>query len=192
MELLNCTSDEYISATSTIAASNEWWERKIKENKDFKEYMDKDCREVYNYKVLFGDAFDNDKYAVTPSQMCWTGFAMFEDSGYEDLLDTHPDTEENSGSSDEGDKTCRDATSIDVSRPRSGDKCRSGSKITKEKRSKIRARDLSYSVNRATSASQQVAKKIDKLVGPAVTAAKTLMSELMATGRLQKKTELYF
>lgn len=35
-----------------------------RENKDYKEYRDIDCREVYSYNVLFEDAFDSDKYAI--------------------------------------------------------------------------------------------------------------------------------
>lgn len=68
-ELLNCSGVEYNSATGTIAASNEWWEQKIKENKDYKEYIDKDRRDVYSYNVLFGDAFDSNKCVVTIPDM---------------------------------------------------------------------------------------------------------------------------
>ncbi|CAA2983344.1 Hypothetical predicted protein [Olea europaea subsp. europaea] len=71
------------------------------ENKDYKELRDKDYREVYNYKVLFEDAYDSDKYAVTPLKLCRTAFAMLEDSGHENLHDIHPVDDESSGSSDE-------------------------------------------------------------------------------------------
>lgn len=42
---------------------------------------EKDCREVCSYKLLLGDAFDNEKYAVTPTKLCRIGFATFEDRG---------------------------------------------------------------------------------------------------------------
>lgn len=71
------------------------------ENKDYKEFNDKDCREVYGYKALFGDAFFSDKYVVIPTKLYRTGFMMFEDIGYEDLCDKVPADVENSDSSDE-------------------------------------------------------------------------------------------
>lgn len=162
------------------------------ENKEYKEFRDKDYREVYSYNVLFGDAFDSDKYAVTPSLMCCTGFTMFEDSGYEDLRDAHPDGDERSGSSDEGDKDGQAGTNMDVSRPRSGDKRRPGSKNTSEKRAKKGARDVSYSIDRAAFASREVAEIIENLVSPAVTPVKTILKELLAMDRLHKKIELYY
>ncbi|XP_022853335.1 uncharacterized protein LOC111374832 [Olea europaea var. sylvestris] len=99
-ELLNSTGVEYISHTGTINGPDEWWERKIQENKDYREFRDKDCREVYSYKVLLEDAYDSDKYAITPSTMCKTSFSMFEDSRHEDLQDSQPLDEEGSASSD--------------------------------------------------------------------------------------------
>lgn len=39
-------------------------------NKDYKESRDKGYREIYSYKVLFGDAFDSDKYAITSTKLC--------------------------------------------------------------------------------------------------------------------------
>lgn len=74
-------------------------------------------REVYGYKVLFGDAFDNIKYAVTSTKLCRIGFAMLEDSGYEDMQDAHSVDEEGSKLSNEGERTDRAISSIDVSRP---------------------------------------------------------------------------
>ncbi|CAA3003313.1 Hypothetical predicted protein [Olea europaea subsp. europaea] len=111
------------------------------ENKDYREFRDKGCREVYSYKVLFGDAYDSDKYTVTPSTMCRTGFSLFEDSRHEDLQDSHPVDEEGSGSSDEGERMDPVASNMDVSRPQSGDKCTHGDKKKKrEERKSIRDR----------------------------------------------------
>ncbi|CAA3016683.1 Hypothetical predicted protein [Olea europaea subsp. europaea] len=162
------------------------------ENKDCREFRDKDCREVYSYKVLFGDAYDNDKYAITPSTMCRTGFSLFEDSRHEDLQDSHPVDEEGSGSSDEGERMDPVASSMDVSRPRSGDKRTHGGRNKKEKRGKVSVTDLSDSVHLASAASAKIAAKINSLVDPDVPDANTLMKELLSTGRLQKKTDMYF
>ncbi|CAA3023578.1 Hypothetical predicted protein [Olea europaea subsp. europaea] len=68
----------------------------LEKRKEYKEYKDKDCREVYRYKVLFRDVFDCDKYAVIPSQAYCTGFAMFEGYRYEDHRNEIPVDLENS------------------------------------------------------------------------------------------------
>lgn len=60
------------------------------ENKEYKDFKNKDFREIYSYKVLFGDAFDSKKYAVTPTKLCRTRFVMFEDNGYKDTSDSTP------------------------------------------------------------------------------------------------------
>lgn len=162
------------------------------ENKEYKDFKDKDCREVYGYKDLFGDAFDNEKYAVTPSKLCKTGFAMFDDSGYDDMEDSVPAEEESSASSDDAEPWDKTAMSMEGSRPRSGDKRKSVVEKIKGKRKKNSSSNLSYSVDRATSASERVAAKLDKLVGPEVPDAKTCIKEMLATGRLQKKMDMYF
>ncbi|XP_022890509.1 uncharacterized protein LOC111405725 [Olea europaea var. sylvestris] len=164
----------------------------LKENKDYKEFKGKDCREVYSLKVLFEDAYDNDKYAVTPSTMCRTGFSMFEDSGLEDLRDSQPLDEEGTGSSDESEKTELAGSSADMSRPQSGDNRRSGGNSKKGKRAKMPASDVSDAVNRASTASEKVAATINNLLGPNVPDAQTLMNEMLSTGRLHKKTDMYF
>lgn len=58
----------------------------------------------------------------------------------------------------------------------------------KDKRTKIYVRDLSYSVDHATSASEKVAAKMDNLIGLDVWYAKTCMKELLTTSRLKKLT----
>ncbi|XP_022863854.1 uncharacterized protein LOC111383899 [Olea europaea var. sylvestris] len=188
-ELINSSGVAYDTSTGLISASTEWWDRKMKERK---EYKDKDCRELYRYMVLFGDVFDCDKYAVTPSQACRTGFAMFEDSAHEDHRDEITVDVESSGLSNEGGVAAPCSTARDESGPHSGDKRKAAEKRSKEKRKKISSRDVSYFVDRATSASEKIAAKIDHFIGAAVSDLKTCMSELLATGRLQKQTDLYF
>ncbi|CAA2973348.1 Hypothetical predicted protein [Olea europaea subsp. europaea] len=188
-ELINSSGVAYDMSTGLISASIEWWDRKTKERK---EYKDKDYRELYRYKVLFGDVFNSDKYAVTPSQACRTSFAMFEDSAHEDHRDEIPVDVESSGSSDEGRVAIPRSLTRDESGPHSGDKQKAAGKRAKEKRKKFSSRDVSYSVDHATFASEKIAAKIDHFIGEAVSDAKTCMSELLATGRLQKQTDLYF
>ncbi|CAA2992363.1 Hypothetical predicted protein [Olea europaea subsp. europaea] len=164
----------------------------LQEKKEYKEYKDNDCRELYRYKVLFGDVFDCDKYAVTPSQACRTGFAMFEDSAHEDHRDKIPVDVESSSLSDEGGVAVPHSAAMDESGPHSGDKRKATEKRSKEKRKKFSSWDVSYSLDRATSASKKIATKIDHFIEAAVSDLKTCMSELLATGRLQKQTDLYF
>ncbi|CAA3023438.1 Hypothetical predicted protein [Olea europaea subsp. europaea] len=187
-ELINSSGIAYDTSTGLISASVEWWDRKMKR----KEYKDKDCRELYQYKILFGDVFNCDKYAVTPSQACRIGFAMFEDSAHEDHRDEIPVDVESSGSCDEGSVAIPRLTARDESGLHSGDKRKAARKRSKEKRKKFSSRDVSYSVDRATSASEKIAAKIDHFIGAVVSGPKTCMSELLATGRLQKQTDLYF
>lgn len=71
---------------------------------------------MYGYKALFGDVFNDDRYAVTPTKFYRTGLVMFENSGHEDLRDEVPVDVESSGSSDEPDVLDRAAAgSMDVS-----------------------------------------------------------------------------
>ncbi|CAA2960653.1 Hypothetical predicted protein [Olea europaea subsp. europaea] len=91
---------EYI--ISFVKDVNPVWFILLQERKEYKEYKDKDCRELYRYKVLFNDVFDCDKYAVTPSQACRTRFAMLKDSGHENHHDKILVDVKIGGSSDEG------------------------------------------------------------------------------------------
>lgn len=74
----------------------------MKENKEYKDFKDKDVSEIYvRYRQLFGDSYNRDKYAVMPTKLCRTGFCLFEDSVVDDQMDSIPVDEESTGSSDE-------------------------------------------------------------------------------------------
>ncbi|CAA2981183.1 Hypothetical predicted protein [Olea europaea subsp. europaea] len=161
------------------------WFVLLQERKEYKEYKDKDCRKLYRYKVLFGDVFNYDKYAVTPSQACRTGFTMFKDSGHEDHCDEIPVDVKSSGSSDEGSVATPSFVTTDESGPHSEDKRKASGKRMKEKK-KFSSRDMSYSMDHATSASEKIAAKIDNFIVAAMSDPKTCMSKLLATDRLQK------
>lgn len=162
------------------------------ENKEYREFKEKDCREIYAYQVLFGDAFDNEKYATTPTNLCRTGFAMFEDNPNDHPRDATSICEESSSSSDEDDKLDRPILSMDVSDRRSRENRRSDGSKSIEKRTKISVREFSYSVDRAMTTSEKVVAKLDNLVGSNVPDTKTCMKKLFATTRLHKKIDLYF
>lgn len=127
--------------------------------------------------VLFKDAFDSEKYAITPTKLCITGFAMFKDSGHKEQREANPIDEERNGSSDEVEKMDKVALRMDISGPRSRDKRKLGGNKKKENTTKIFERELSYSVDRSTSASEKLVAKIDNLVGPDVPNLMTYMKE---------------
>ncbi|XP_022889032.1 uncharacterized protein LOC111404461 [Olea europaea var. sylvestris] len=179
-ELINSSGVVYDTSTGLISASAEWWDRKMKSIlitsftlrlQEYKEYKDKDCREFHT------------------SQACRTGFAMFEDSAQEDHRDEIPVDVE---SSDEGGIAALRSAAMDEFDQHSGDKRKAVGKRSKEKRKKFSSRDVLYSMDHATSASENIAAKIDHFIGAAMSDPKTCMSELLATGRLQKQTDLYF
>ncbi|XP_022883824.1 L10-interacting MYB domain-containing protein-like [Olea europaea var. sylvestris] len=58
-ELINSSGGAYDTSTGLINASAEWWDRKTKERK---EYKDKDCRELYRYKnAMIVDSADGNE-----------------------------------------------------------------------------------------------------------------------------------
>ncbi|XP_022855762.1 uncharacterized protein LOC111376981 isoform X2 [Olea europaea var. sylvestris] len=186
-ELLNSSGVAYNESTDQIVASKEWWNRKIKENKDDKEFKDKDVNNIYvRYRQLFGD-----KYAVTPTKLCKTGFCLFEDSVLEDNMDVIPIDGESSGSCDEMDKA-NVGVGINVSSTTSGRKRKSSSAKQRGKKKKISARELLFSIDRATSAGEKVAVKINTMMTSKNNAGIACVEELLATGRLQRRTPLYF
>lgn len=77
---------------------------------------------MYRCKALFDDVFDCDKYAITPTKLCQTSFAMFKYNGHEDHRDEISVDVESSGSSDEGREIEPAVRSIDVFGPHNGDK----------------------------------------------------------------------
>ncbi|KAL2531187.1 L10-interacting MYB domain-containing protein [Abeliophyllum distichum] len=74
-ELLRCTGIEYDHQTNTIVADDWWWDRKIQANKDFVKFRGRDCGEIFHkYSQLFGDAYDSEKYALSPTKLSKKGF----------------------------------------------------------------------------------------------------------------------
>lgn len=80
----------------------------VLENQNYKDY-----KKVYSYKILLGDSYDSEKYAITPTKLCRTSFTMFEDKGYKDHHDDVPSDDENNSSSDKANKIKVTTMSID-------------------------------------------------------------------------------
>ncbi|KAL2466790.1 Uncharacterized protein Adt_42641 [Abeliophyllum distichum] len=89
-ELLRCTGIEYDHQTNTIVAADWWRDRKIQANKDFVKFRGRDCGEIFHkYSQLFGDAYDSEKYAVSPTKLSKKGFDdddVWKMVGYTDKL----------------------------------------------------------------------------------------------------------
>ncbi|XP_022851998.1 uncharacterized protein LOC111373662 [Olea europaea var. sylvestris] len=191
-DLLKGTGVEYNESTGRVVASEEWWNRKIRENKDYREFKDKDVSEIYvRYRTLFGDSYDGEKYAVTPTKLCRTGFGLFEDSALEDTRDAIPVDEESSGSSDEAEQMVG-GSRFNVSDTTSGGKRKSSDATRRGKKKKSSARELSFSVDRATSATEEVVAKLNTMMGSHDDSGTACIEELLASGRLERRTPLYF
>ncbi|KAL2527182.1 L10-interacting MYB domain-containing protein [Abeliophyllum distichum] len=90
-ELLRCTGIEYNQRDNVIAADDDWWERKIKEKAEYAKFRNHDVREIYHrYPILFGQAFDSDKYSMTPTKLSQRGFDGVINSGSDSPHDTLP------------------------------------------------------------------------------------------------------
>ncbi|KAL2497939.1 Uncharacterized protein Adt_23489 [Abeliophyllum distichum] len=74
-EILRSTRIEYDHQNNTIVADDWWWERKIQANKDFVKFHGRDCGEIYHkYSQLLGDAYNSEKYDVSPTKLSKKGF----------------------------------------------------------------------------------------------------------------------
>ncbi|KAL2481714.1 Uncharacterized protein Adt_34680 [Abeliophyllum distichum] len=74
-ELLHYTGIEYDHQMNIIVADNWLWDRKIQANKEFVKFHGRDCGERFHkYSKIFGDAYDSEKYAVSPTKLSKKGF----------------------------------------------------------------------------------------------------------------------
>ncbi|KAL2541230.1 L10-interacting MYB domain-containing protein [Abeliophyllum distichum] len=134
-ELLRCTGIEYDHQTNIIVADDWWWERKIQANKEFEKFRGRDCGEIFHkYSQLFDDAYDSEKYAVSPTKLSKKGFdddEVWEQVGHTDKLPVNAEMhDEHAPSEFQG---C--GSPMDTSALHSGDKrkCSYGSAKGKKK-----------------------------------------------------------
>ncbi|KAL2462008.1 Myb DNA-bind 3 domain-containing protein [Abeliophyllum distichum] len=74
-EILRSTGIEYDHQNNTIVADYWWWECKIQSNKEFAKFRGRDCGEIFHkYSQLFGDAYNSEKYALSPTKLSKKGF----------------------------------------------------------------------------------------------------------------------
>ncbi|XP_022873358.1 uncharacterized protein LOC111392284 isoform X1 [Olea europaea var. sylvestris] len=124
-------------------------------------------------------------------KLCRTGFSLNEDSVLEDNRDAIPVDDESSGSSDEAEQMGVRAC-YNVSSTTDSNKRKSSSEQRRGRKKKMSAHELSFSVVRATSATEEVMAKIHTMMTSNKSAGVNCVKELLATGRLERCTPFYF
>ncbi|KAG9143723.1 hypothetical protein Leryth_018882, partial [Lithospermum erythrorhizon] len=82
----------------SIDATEDWWESKIKENSDFKQFKNKDLSIVwFQYNAIFSDVIATGERARAPSQHSGVELDIHDDDSYKDTYTN--DNEERSGDS---------------------------------------------------------------------------------------------
>ncbi|KAL2459832.1 uncharacterized protein Fot_54576 [Forsythia ovata] len=92
------------------------------EKAEYAKFRNRDVREIYHrYPQLFGQAFDSDKYAMTPTKLSQRGFDGVINSGSDSPHDTLPIFAETRDSSDEVEHLASVGEALAASRQNSQD-----------------------------------------------------------------------
>lgn len=140
---------------------------------------------------LFDNSYNGEKYVMTPTKLYRRGFSLYEDSALQDTRDAIPIDGESGGSSDEakqaevGDRVNVLSTTIDG-------KSKSSSGQRRCMKKKMSACELSFLVDRATSAAEKVATKIYTMMASNESAGVDCIQESLVTGQLERRTPLDF
>ncbi|KAL2500748.1 uncharacterized protein Fot_34596 [Forsythia ovata] len=130
----------------------------MEEKAEYAKFRNRDVREIYHrYPQLFGQAFDSDKYTMTPTKLSQRGFDGVINSGSDSPHDTLPIFAETRDSSDEGPIQLGSSSRMDISGCHSGDKRKGSARRSKGKVKKIASVDLSYSVEHLASVGEALA-----------------------------------
>ncbi|KAL2542896.1 L10-interacting MYB domain-containing protein-like [Abeliophyllum distichum] len=93
-ELLCSTGIEYNQRDNIIVADGDWWEQKIKKKAEYAKFRNRYVREIYlKYPLLFGQTFDSDKYAMTPTKLSQRGFDGVINSGSDNPMTRCPSSQ---------------------------------------------------------------------------------------------------
>lgn len=130
----------------------------------YKDYKDVNCREIcIRYGKLFGDIFYSNKYVVTRTKLCWTGFNLFDYSTKENHKNEILVFLESTGSNDKVKPSKQGKFTSKTTGSRSGDKIKSRSNKQKGKKNKTSVCELSLSVD---GTNYDVERKATKVVEP--------------------------
>ncbi|KAL2462304.1 Uncharacterized protein Adt_45724 [Abeliophyllum distichum] len=150
-----------------------------------------DVRKIYHrYPLIFGQAFDLDKYAITPTKLSQRGFDGVINSGSDSPRDTLSIFVETRDSSDEGPVALVSSSRMDISGCHSREKQKGSDHRTKEKVKKIGSVDLSYSVEHLATVGEALAASRQNYQEQ-VPSYHQCITELVATGKVPKGSALY-
>ncbi|KAL2508459.1 Uncharacterized protein Fot_32106 [Forsythia ovata] len=147
-------------------------------------------KSIFCPKTSFQDAFDSDKYAMTPTKLSQHRIDEVINSGIDSPHDTLPINAETRDSSDEGLVELKSSSRMDISGCHSGEKQKGSARRSKGKAKKIGSTDLSYlleylaSVSEALSASRQIYQE-------EVSSCRQCIKELVAIRKVPKGSALY-
>ncbi|KAL2540247.1 Uncharacterized protein Adt_01225 [Abeliophyllum distichum] len=86
------------------------------EKAEYAKFRNRDVREIYHrYPILFGQAFDSDKYSMTPTKLSQRRFDVVINSGSDSSHDTLSIFTETRDSSDEGPIELGSSSRMDIS-----------------------------------------------------------------------------
>ncbi|KAL2488463.1 L10-interacting MYB domain-containing protein-like [Forsythia ovata] len=130
----------------------------VQEKAEYAKFKNRDVHEIYHrYLSFFGQAFDSDKYAITPTKLSQRGIDGVINSSSDSPHDTLPINVEARNSSDEGPVQFRSFSRMDISGCHSGEKRKGSARRSKGKAKKIGSVDLSYSVEHLASVGEALA-----------------------------------
>ncbi|KAM3382616.1 hypothetical protein P3S68_008191 [Capsicum galapagoense] len=131
---------EWDAAKNTILANYEWWERKIKENVQYKKFMNKDLSLIWHrYDALFTDVIASGGRAHAANQEQMSDIGLDLDEGIKDVdgHDRRQSTHLNDESRDESDDL-QNVDSVIFPEPslkrRKSNNCISASSLVKKSR----------------------------------------------------------
>ncbi|KAL2513440.1 L10-interacting MYB domain-containing protein-like [Abeliophyllum distichum] len=143
-ELLRCTGIEY--------------NQRDNEKAEYAKFRNRDVHKIYHrYPILFGQAFDSDKYSMTPTKLSQRRFDRVINSGSDSPHDTLSIFAETRDSSDEGPVELGSSSRMDIYGCQNGEKQKGSPRRSKGKAKKVGSVDLSYSVEHLASVSEALA-----------------------------------
>ncbi|KAL2533257.1 Uncharacterized protein Adt_06608 [Abeliophyllum distichum] len=132
------------------------WDRL--EKAEYAKFRNRDVHKIYHrYPILFGQAFDSDKYSMTPTKLSQRRFDRVINSGGDSPHDTLSIFAETRDSSDEGPVELGSSSRMDIYGCQSGEKQKGSPRRSKGKAKKVGSVDLSYSVEHLASVSEALA-----------------------------------
>ncbi|KAL2508273.1 uncharacterized protein Fot_31920 [Forsythia ovata] len=163
----------------------------VAEKAEYAKFRNRHVREIYHrYPLLFGQALDSDKYAMTPTKLSQRGFDGVISNGSDSPHDTLPIFAETRDSSDEGQVELGSSSRMDISGCHNGEKRKGSTRRSKAKAKKIRSVDLSYLVEHLATVDEALAANRQNCQEQ-VPSCHQCITEPVATEKMPKGSALY-